>query len=49
MDRRTFISAVAGGLVAAPLMPWAQPPKVWRIGYLIPTHRAAAGTTLLAR
>ncbi len=49
MDRRTFISSVAGGLVAAPLMPWAQPRKVWRIGYLIPTRRAAADTTLLAQ
>jgi putative ABC transport system substrate-binding protein len=40
MDRRTFVSAVAGGLIAAPLASFAQSAhKVRRIGYL-------SGTTL---
>jgi putative ABC transport system substrate-binding protein len=35
MDRRTFISRIALGLLAAPLAAAAQPrPRVWRIGYL---------------
>jgi hypothetical protein len=35
MDRRRFIGAVAGGLLAAPRILAAQPPaKVWRIGLL---------------
>src|ERR1022692_1622210 len=35
MDRRTFIGSVAGGVLAAPLCSFAQPPgKVWRIGIL---------------
>ena len=34
MDRRVFIRAMAGGLLAAPLAAVAQPGKVWRIGFL---------------
>jgi putative tryptophan/tyrosine transport system substrate-binding protein len=35
MKRRTFIGSVAGGVLAAPLDSFAQPPgKVWRIGIL---------------
>jgi putative ABC transport system substrate-binding protein len=35
MDRRVFIGALTGGLLAAPLAAAAQPAgKVWRIGYL---------------
>ena len=35
MDRRAFITGIAGGLLAAPLAAEAQPAgKVWRIGYL---------------
>jgi putative ABC transport system substrate-binding protein len=35
MDRRAFISTLAGGLLAAPLAAEAQPAgKVWRIAYL---------------
>jgi hypothetical protein len=34
MDRRAFIGAVAGGLLAAPLAAGAQPARVARIGYL---------------
>ncbi len=42
MDRRTFLSTVAGGLVAAPLSAEAQPAqKVFRVGYL-----AGGGRTL---
>jgi len=37
MDRRTFLGAVAGGLLAAPLAAEAeQAGKVWRIGWLSP-------------
>ena len=34
MDRRTFLGALASGLLAAPLAAEAQPPKTVRIGYL---------------
>ena len=34
MDRRTFLSAIGGGLLAAPLVVEAQQAKVVRIGFL---------------
>jgi len=37
ISRRTFVGALAGGLLAAPLTAEAQPAgKVWRIGFLMP-------------
>ena len=42
MDRRTFLGALASGLLAAPLAVEAQPAgKVYRIGYL----SAGSGTS----
>jgi putative ABC transport system substrate-binding protein len=44
MDRRTFIGALAGGLLAAPLAAEAQQSgKAWRIGYLSSQSAASAG------
>jgi ABC-type uncharacterized transport system substrate-binding protein len=43
MDRRTFISTMAGGLLAAPLAAGAQPAgKLYRIGYLTVPSRETA-------
>src|SRR5262249_61937727 len=40
MDRRTFIGALAGGLLAAPVAAEGQQPrKVWRIGLILVTPR----------
>jgi putative ABC transport system substrate-binding protein len=37
MDRRAFIGTLAGGLLAAPLVAYAQQPdRVWRLGLLLP-------------
>jgi len=48
-DRRTFIRAIGGGLLAAPLALLARPRmKLWRIGYLTPVRRVTH-TTLLAQ
>ena len=41
MDRRAFIATLAGGLLAAPLAPGAQPTgKIYRIGFLSPSTSA---------
>jgi ABC-type uncharacterized transport system substrate-binding protein len=41
MDRRTFISGITGGLLAAPLAAEAQPTgKIYRIGFLSPSSSA---------
>src|SRR3984893_13331439 len=43
MDRRVFMGALAGGLLAAPRAAGGQPAaKVWRIGYI--TSQSAAST-----
>jgi hypothetical protein len=56
LDRRTFVGTLAGGLLAAPLVTYAQQPdRVWRLGLLLPyiqndpqTHaRVNAFTTAL--
>ena len=42
MERRTFIGAVTGALIAAPWIAWSQPTtKVFRIGFLASTNPAA--------
>jgi putative ABC transport system substrate-binding protein len=47
MNRRTFLSALSGSLLAAPLAAAAQPAgKVWRIGYL--DQGSSARSTLYA-
>ncbi|HEY3180587.1 MAG TPA: ABC transporter substrate-binding protein [Casimicrobiaceae bacterium] len=43
MDRRTFVSSIAGGLLAQSLAAEGQPAKIWRIGYLSPGARPADG------
>jgi hypothetical protein len=47
MDRRVFLVAVAGGLVAMPLAACAQPQKVARVGFL--GTGSAAGSWVPAR
>ena len=43
MDRRAFISTLAGGLLAAPLAAEAQPGgRVYRVGYLTGGSRSAS-------
>jgi putative ABC transport system substrate-binding protein len=43
MERRTFIAAMTGGLLAAPLVAEAQQAaKVWRIGVLVPAEPESA-------
>ena len=39
MDRRGFVSALAGGLLAAPLAAEAQQGKVHKVGMLTPDDR----------
>lgn len=46
MKRRTFLGALAGGLLAAPLAPEAQQSgKAWRIGFLLPGLSPAGWTS----
>jgi putative ABC transport system substrate-binding protein len=41
IDRRSFVAAVAGGIVATPLLSFAQQPsRVWHIGFLSPLSRS---------
>jgi putative tryptophan/tyrosine transport system substrate-binding protein len=48
MDRRTFVSRVASGVLAWPIAVLAQQtPKVWRIGYLRRTSREPADIAAL--
>jgi len=48
MDRRTFLGALAGGLLAAPLAAGAQQAgKVWRIGWLLTGSLESPETRLL--
>ena len=50
IDRRAFISTLAGGLLAAPLAAEAQPAgKVPRIGYLHPNLAASPHLTVAFR
>jgi putative ABC transport system substrate-binding protein len=45
MERRTFITMLAGGMLTAPLAAQAQPAgKVWRIGYLTSGFRSEPGS-----
>jgi putative tryptophan/tyrosine transport system substrate-binding protein len=41
MDRRTFVTTFTAGLLVAPLASFAQQAKVWRIGFLVASSRAA--------
>src|SRR6266550_7547311 len=42
MDRRTFISSVASGVVALPLDAFAQQGKIWRVGFFYFGSRQSA-------
>jgi putative ABC transport system substrate-binding protein len=47
MKRRAFLSALSGGLLAAPLTVGAQPAgKVWRIGWLSPPSATTGASEL---
>ena len=49
MDRRTFVGAVAGGLIVAPLAPNAQPAgNIRRLGYLSASSLTASSSVLEA-
>ena len=39
-NRRAFLGAIAGGLLAAPSIAVAQPTRMWRIGHLLPVRQA---------
>jgi hypothetical protein len=44
MDRRTFLGALASGLLAAPLAAGAQPAgKVYRVGIVAASRRRGSG------
>jgi hypothetical protein len=43
MDRRAFLSALSGGLLAAPLAAEAQPVKIYRVGFVSPTSGGGPG------
>ncbi len=46
MDRRTFIGAIAGGLLAMPFRAGAQQQgKVWRVGFLLPSASLSSSNT----